>query len=282
MLSFQQFGQKIRKFCLDTGAPHFRHTNLVLFLCNGPQISQRFHAVSGSLTCTGYCWCQFTKCWPPVDGGLHGGRQHRVACYRPCCFGHREIFHLICKHESSCTDRCIWKPLEIVAGSGVFENSAVMNDKHWYKFLTQIDHKLCSGNSARLQLKGKYWRERFLVLGKQLPNVFELSYAGRLCFSSSMFWLICQTNALGTTWTYQNVLAKWSLTCFLMEHFKCNLPAPGNPPPPDFIYTKLMQILRVLLKKTHQKLSYWKAQVQTIICRMLASRLKFICHIRAK
>jgi len=71
------------------------------------------------------------------------------------------------------------------AGSGIFQNSAVLNDNNWNKFLIQIDHKLCSENSARLLPKGKYIRERFLVLGKQLPNV-ELSYA-------------CQTNVLGTT-----------------------------------------------------------------------------------
>jgi len=74
------------------------------------------------------------------------------------------------------------------AGSDVFQNSAVLNDNNWNKFLIQIDRKLCRENSARHLLKGKYWRERFLVLGKQLPN-FKLRYAGRLCFSSKMFWL---------------------------------------------------------------------------------------------
>jgi len=49
-----EFGQEIPKFCLHTGAPHIRHTNLVLFRCNGPQIWQRFLAVSGSWTCAGY------------------------------------------------------------------------------------------------------------------------------------------------------------------------------------------------------------------------------------
>ena len=36
-----------------------------------------------------------------------------------CCFGHSKIFHLIFKNENSCTDLCIWKPLEMVAGMGV-------------------------------------------------------------------------------------------------------------------------------------------------------------------
>ena len=48
-----------------------------------------------------------------------------TSCYfaRPCCFGHSEIFHLIFKNENSCTALCILKPLEMVAGSGVFQNS---------------------------------------------------------------------------------------------------------------------------------------------------------------
>ena len=37
-----------------------------------------FFSVSG-WTCAGYRWCQFTKCWPTVDDGPPGGRQHRVA-----------------------------------------------------------------------------------------------------------------------------------------------------------------------------------------------------------
>jgi len=60
-LSFQQFRQKIRKCSLHTGAPHLRHTNLVLFRCNGLHIWQRFRAGSGSWTCAGYRWCQFTQ-----------------------------------------------------------------------------------------------------------------------------------------------------------------------------------------------------------------------------
>jgi len=75
-LSFQQFGQKIQKSSLHTGAPHFRHANLVLLRCDGPQIWQRFLAVSDSWTCAGYHWRQMRKC--AVDGGPHGGRQHRV------------------------------------------------------------------------------------------------------------------------------------------------------------------------------------------------------------
>jgi len=41
-------GQQIRKCSLWTGAPHFRHANLVLFGCDGPLIWQRFLADRGS------------------------------------------------------------------------------------------------------------------------------------------------------------------------------------------------------------------------------------------
>jgi len=38
----------------------------------------------------------------------------------------------------------------------------------------------------------------------------------------------------------------------------------------------------MLLERPHQKFSYWKAYHETVVCRMLASRLKFICYIRGK
>jgi len=41
-----------------------------------------------------------------------------------------------------------------------------------------------------------------------------------------------------------------------------------------------MQILRMLLERPHRKISYWKSHLETVICRMLASRLKFICLIQ--
>ena len=43
--------------------------------------------------------------------------------------------------------------------------------------------------------------------GKVLNSNVEMTQAGRIRFSSTMFWLICQTNALGATWTCQNVFA---------------------------------------------------------------------------
>lgn len=79
---------------------------------------------------------------------------------------------------------------------------------------------------------GKYWREMCLMLGKQLTKV-EMTHAGRLWFSPSIFWLICQNNSLGTTWKWQNVFATERQSCFLtsvlMELFKCTWPAPGHP-----------------------------------------------------
>jgi len=74
--------------------------------------------------------------------------------------------------------------------------------------------------------------------------------------------------------------AKLSLTSFLLENSKYTLPALGTPF--NFIYTKLMQILRMLLERPLQKISYWKAHLETVICCILASRLKFIRQIRAK
>jgi len=175
-------------------------------------------------------------------------------------FGHRQIFYLIFKNENSSTDACIWKPLEMVAGSddfqnagsGVFQNSAV-NDNNWNKFLIQIDHKLSSENSSRLPPKGKYWRKRFLVLGKELPTI-KLRYAGRLCISSRTFWLIYQTNALGITWTCKNVFAAVWRSCLRLSSWwnisgvLCSLLAR----PPWFHKTTVMQILRMLLERPHK------------------------------
>ena len=47
-ITFKQSGQKIRKYSLHTGAPHFRHAKLVLFRCDGRQIWQCFAMCS--------CW----------------------------------------------------------------------------------------------------------------------------------------------------------------------------------------------------------------------------------
>jgi len=88
------------------------------------------------------------------------------------------------------------------------------------------------------------------VSGAWQTNYRTLNWITR--FSSRMFWLICQT------WHHMNMskricrrLAKSSLTSFLLEHFRCTLPAPGTPL--NFIYTKPMQILRMLLQRPHQK-----------------------------
>jgi len=119
----------------------------------------------------------------------------------------------------------------------------------------QIEHhKSCSENSARLLPKGKYWRERFLMLGKQLPNV-QITHADRLCFSSTMFWLIRQTNTLGTAWTCQSVFAAyrqswlWLASCWSISSVLCRFVQS-----PQLDYTTLMQILRMLLERPHKNL----------------------------
>ena len=102
-LSFQQFGQKIRKCSLHTGAPHFRHANLALFRCNVMQIWQRFLAVSGSWTCAGCRWRQIRKCRPTFRWWTAWRGEATSCCFtRPCCSqsSHSEIFHLIIMNES--------------------------------------------------------------------------------------------------------------------------------------------------------------------------------------
>jgi len=143
-LSFQQFRQKIRKCSLHTGAPHLRHTNLVLFRCNGLQIWQRFLAGSGPWACAGYRWCQFTQM-------VHCMSESNIVllCQVMLLCSQRDI-SLNFKNEDCSTQLCSWKPLGMVAVSSVFQNSEVLNDNSWNKFLTQIDHKLCREYSARL------------------------------------------------------------------------------------------------------------------------------------
>ena len=69
------------------------------------------------------CWC-WTAWWEAAS-----------CCFaRPCCCGHSEIFHFLSKNENS-TDLCIWKPLEMVSVSGIFQNSAVLNDNNCKNFL---------------------------------------------------------------------------------------------------------------------------------------------------
>jgi len=109
-LSFQQFVQKTRKCSVDTGPPHFWHANLVLFRCDGPQIWQRFFAVSGSWTCACYRWRQIRKC--AADGGPHGGRQHCVALVTA---RHFTYFSKMKTPTQTCAFKNLWKGVEMQA-----------------------------------------------------------------------------------------------------------------------------------------------------------------------
>ena len=147
--SFQQFGQKSGKCSLHTGAPHFRHANLVLLLCDRPHLWPRFLAVSGSWTLAGYRWRQIRKC--AVDGGPHGGRQQRVALVGHVALvtaRHVTYYSRIKILTPTCAFKNLWKR-QRNAASGVFQNSTVLNDNNWNTFRIQIKHhKLCSENST--------------------------------------------------------------------------------------------------------------------------------------
>jgi len=81
-LTFQQFGQKIRKCFLHTGSPQFRQANLVLFRCDGWHIWQSFLAVSGSWTCGGTADVKSGNVL--YDSGPHSRRQHWELARRFC------------------------------------------------------------------------------------------------------------------------------------------------------------------------------------------------------
>jgi len=78
---------------------------------------------------------------------------------------------------------------------------------------------------------------------------------------------------LCTTWTCQNVFAAdwqsclWLASCWNIPSVLC----PLLPPP----LTSCIQNLR-----RFWECCIWKAHLETVIFRMLASRLKFNCHIR--
>ena len=136
-----EFGQKIRKCSLHTRAPHFRHTNLqprlfsmqwtahlAAFSCRQWFIVLRRLSLMSIHDMLTYC-----RCWT-------AWREATSCCVaRPRCFCHTEMFNLIFKNENSCTDLCIWNPLEMVAGSGVLQNPAVLNDNNWNKFLITVE-----------------------------------------------------------------------------------------------------------------------------------------------
>jgi len=76
-------------------------------------------------------------------------------------------------------------------------------------------------------------RKRPFVMWKgkstiQIPDV-EMSHAGEICFSK-LFWFICQTIALAPHQYVKTFLPQAGKIVFhfLLEHFKCTLPAPGK------------------------------------------------------
>ena len=146
-----------------------------------------------SLTSNQEIYCRWWTAW---------GWQHCVAMVG-YCFGHREAFHLIFKNGNFSTDLFLEVLLEVAKWRlGRFLKLRYVEWQQLEYFfytnrtLQALQRKLSSPPSQE-----KYWRERFLVLGKQLPNV-GMTHTGRICFSSTKFYLICQTNALGTTWTW--------------------------------------------------------------------------------
>jgi len=66
--------------------------------------------------------------------------------------------------------RPVHEHLEVVACSGVFQNSAVLND-NWNKFLIPTDHKISSENSSRLLLRRVATWGAMWVMTHPFPNV---------------------------------------------------------------------------------------------------------------
>jgi len=106
--------------------------------------------------------------------------------------------------------------------------------------------------AVKIQLTPSQWKllnSRVLALGKQLPNVRSLNL-----LRVNDVWLVCQTNALGTTWKCRNIFAahwqNWPLiSCWNTQvYFVRSWQLPSN-----LIYTKLMQILRMLLDRPFKK-----------------------------
>ena len=185
--------------------PYFWLANFVLFRCDGSQIWQIFVAVSGSWTCAGYRWRQIRKC--TVDGGPNGGGNLAVL-WSAMFVSPQRTFYLINFQEVKFYDR----PVHFKT----FEKSAKCS---LWRQLTPSQRKVLES--------------RILVLGKQLPNL-QTIHMVRICFSSLNFWLICDAITLGSTWKCQGIFAatgKLMFTEFLLEHFRCTLPAPGKNPP---------------------------------------------------
>ena len=163
-------------------------------------------------------WREATSCW----------------FGRPCCFGHSEIVHSIFKNENSCTDLCIWKPLVMVAGSGVFQNSAVFE---WQQ-LEQISY---TNRSQTLKWKLSSPPSQGKILKRKLSGGWQ-AITERWTELRGLALLLVKNVLIDlpnqSAWHHTNmskricrILAKLSLTSFLLEHSKCNLPTPDRATP---------------------------------------------------
>jgi len=148
----------------------------------------------------------------------------------------------------------------------------------------QLEQISCTNRSQAFRWKLILPPSQRKILKRKVSDAWQTNYRTLnwiTRFSSRMFWLICQT------WHHMNMskricrrLAKSSLTSFLLEHFRCTLPAPSTPL--TSYIQNLCRFWECCFKGHIKKISYWKAHLETVIFRTLASRLKFICHIRAK
>jgi len=161
------------------------------------------------------------------------------------------------------------------AASGVFQNSALLNDNKLSTFRIEIEHhKLCSENSARSMRSEIIEQQGFWRLASNYRTVKWLMWVESTSFNNVMIDLPNQR-----TWYRMKMserfcrwLAKWTLTKFLLEHFRCTLPAPGKKT--LAWYTKSLCRFSECCSTDHIKeISYWKAHLETVIYRMPASRL---------
>jgi len=232
-LSFQQFGQKIGTCSLHTGAPHFRPANLVLFRCDEPQIWQRFLAVSGPWTCVSCRWRQIRKCI--VDGGPHGGKQHRVALVGHVALvtaRHFTSFSRIKAPARTCAFKNLWRGSEMQA-------LAFFKIPRCWMTTTGI-HFVYEQNITSFAVKSQF---------ASFPREITEQKGFRLLARITEHWndsngsnLLLVNNVLKDlpnqrAWYHMNMSkcfccrqAKLALTSFLLEHFKCTLPTPGKMP----------------------------------------------------
>ena len=125
----------------------------------------------------------------------------------------------------------------------------MLNGNNWNTFRIQIEHHtLCSENSARLFPKGQHWRERFLVFGMKWLTRVDSGFVNNVLIYLPNQCAWCHMNMPKRFCRRQ---AKLALTSFLSGHFRY-FARPRQTPSPYLIYTKLVQILRMLLERPHK------------------------------